>query len=136
MCPGLSQLEIVCSSGESPFLEWNLTFPAVNGTFIRAISQTNVAGTVTPIQVGNIKFTFAITKHPLTSRVSSNLISPILNGSIIMCVEWDTQGIMGRSSEVVLHVVDTTAAGLCVSDKCITYSIRTLYVLYFICALY
>lgn len=112
VCPGLNQLEVVCSSDERSFLELNLTFPMVNGTFRRIISDTNVARTVSPIQVGNIEFTFTITRSPLTSRVLANWTSLVLDGSKIWCAEQDNTHGMGQRPEVVLHIVDTTTAGL------------------------
>ena len=113
MCPGLNHLEVVCRSDESSFLQWNLTFPALNYTSsTRIISSSNMVGTVTPLTVENdIMFKFIIISQPpgdlLASRLSVNLISPILNGSIIMCAERGTG--MDRSSEVVLHVVNANA---------------------------
>ena len=113
MCPGLNHLEVVCRSDESSFLQWNLTFPALNYTSsTRIISSSNMVGTVTPLTVENdIMFEFVIISQPpgdpLASRLSVNLISPILNGSIIMCAERGTG--MDRSSEVVLRVVNVNA---------------------------
>ena len=104
----LNQLEVVCSSNESRFLEWSITFPASNN-YMRSIWDTNVAGYVRPLTVGSVTFEFTITKNPLTSRVSASQISPILNGSVIMCRE-----AIGNSAELVLHVVDATTAGLSV----------------------
>lgn len=115
VCTGpQKRLEVVCSSSESSFLEWNLTFPASNNRyFTRSISNTNVVGYVSPFTVGNVMFEFAITKNPLTSRASANLISPVLNGSVIICREPYNTAI-GSSAALVLHVVDATTAGLSV----------------------
>ena len=67
-------------------------------------------GTVTSLEVdNNVVVEFIIVSQPpdpLASRISINLITPILNGSIIMCAERGTS--MDRTSEVVLHVVNTT----------------------------
>ena len=115
VCTGpQNRLEVVCSSSESRFLEWNITFPALNDRYYtRSISDTNVIRRVSPFTVENVMFEFAITKNPLTSRASANLISPILNGSVIMCRELSNTAI-GNSAELVLHVVDATIAGLSV----------------------
>ena len=83
-----NQFEVVCSSSDGSFLEWNLTFPASNDhSFIRIISDSNVVGYVSPVEVGSVMFEFAIAKNPWTSRASANQISRALNRSIIMCRE-------------------------------------------------
>lgn len=111
VCPGLNQLEVVCRSDESSFLLWNLTLPALNVTDTRTISSTNMVGTVPSLEVeNNVVVKFIIISQPpdpLASRISINLITPILNGGIIMCAERSTS--MDQSSEVVLHVVNTNA---------------------------
>ena len=108
-CPGPNQLEVVCSSDESSYLSWNLTFPALDLSFMRLISSTNTVGSVNSVEVENIEFEFAINTHPLTSRMSTNLISPILNGGIFICAELDSLGYVNRTSEMILHVINTTA---------------------------
>ena len=111
VCPGLNHLEVVCRSDESSFLLWNLTIPALNYTDTRIISSSNMVGTVTSLIVeNNVMVEFMIISQPpdpLASRISVNLITPILNGSIIMCAERGTS--MDRSSEIVLHVLNTNA---------------------------
>ena len=78
---------------------------------MRLISSTNTVGSVNSVEVGNIEFEFraAINTHPLTSRMSTNLISPILNGGIFMCAELDLLGYVNRTFEMILHVINTTA---------------------------
>jgi hypothetical protein len=117
-----NRLEVVCRSNYSRFLKWNLTFPAAAlnseniNSFTRRISSNNRAGYVSPLQQGNnniIDFEFAVTQNPLTSVASTNQISPVLNGSIIMCTE-DPDTTNSNSAELVLHVVNTATAGLSV----------------------
>ena len=114
VCPGQNQLEVICSSGESSFLEWNLTFPVFGEPLLtdtRVIASTNAVGRVNGLQVERVLFTFNIISiSPLASRLSWNETTPILNGSSIMCTERDTG--MDRKSELILDVVNTTT-GLC-----------------------
>ena len=114
VCTGQNQFEVVCSSSASDFLEWNLTFPALNNfPYIRIISKTNVVGFATPIKVESVEFMVTVTQNPLTSRASANQISPVLNGSMILCREqYQNAEISGNSAEVVIHVVNSTTAGL------------------------
>ena len=114
VCTGQSQLEVVCSSSASDFLEWNLTFPALNNfPYIRILSKTTVAKSVRPIRVESVEFMVTVTQNPLTSRASANQISPVLNGSMILCREqYQNAEIRGNSAEVVIHVVNSTTAGL------------------------
>ena len=113
VCPGLNHLEVVCRSDESSFLLWNLTIPTMNYTDTRTISSSNMVGTVPSLVVeNNVMVEFTIISQPpdpLAFRISVNLITPILNGSIIICAEQGTRLSMDRSSEVVLHVVNTNA---------------------------
>ena len=106
-----NQLEAVCSSSNSRFLEWNFTFPeSSNLSFIRIISESNDVGFVSPFTVGNVRFEFTITKDPLTTRASANQISSVLNGSVIVCRERYITN--GSSAELVIHVLDATTTGL------------------------
>ena len=114
VCTGQNQFEVVCSSSASDFLEWNLTFPALNNfPYRRILSKTTVAKSVRPIRVESIEFMVTVTQNPLTSRASANQTSPVLNGSMIMCREqyFNTE-LSGNSAEVVVHVVNSTTAGL------------------------
>lgn len=65
--------------------------------------------TVTSLEVdNNVVVEFIIVSQPpdlLSSRISINLITSILNGSIIMWAERGTS--IDRTSEVVLHVITT-----------------------------
>ena len=108
-CPGPNQLEVVCSSDESSYLSWNLKFPALDLSFMWLISSTNTVGSVNSVEVENVEFEFAINTYPLTSRMSANLISLTLNGGIFMCAELDSLGYVNRTSEMILHVINTTA---------------------------
>jgi hypothetical protein len=49
----------------------------------------------------------------LTSVASTTKVSPVLNGSIIMCTE-DPDTTNSNSAELVLHVVNTATTGLSV----------------------
>ena len=113
VCTGPNQLEVVCRSNTSSFLEWNLTVTANSRSYTRYISKENVVGYVSPLQIDDIEFEFSLTKNPLTSKALANQIPPILNGSVIMCRELpDTTS--GNSAKLVLHVVNTATAGLSV----------------------
>ena len=110
VCTGPNQLEVVCRSNDSSYLQWILTIPANSQSYTRSILENNVAGFVSPLELDGITFEFLITKNinPLTSIALANQVLPILNDSTIMCRELVANG---KSAELVLHVVNTATAG-------------------------
>ena len=106
VCPG-NQLELTCSTSESMFLQWNLTIPHYEVTDTRVISASNMVGTVTPLQVPSVAFTFSITSaSPLTSNLLINSTTGNLNDTKIICTERGSD--LDRSSETNLHIINTT----------------------------
>ena len=108
VCTGPNRLEVVCRSNDSRYLQWTLTIPANSRSYIRSILENNVAGFVSPLELDDITFEFLVTKNdPLTSTALANQVLPILNDSTIMCRDEN-----GNSAKLVLHVMNTAAAGL------------------------
>ena len=110
VCTGPNQLKVVCRSNDSRYLKWALTIPATSRSepYTRCILDNNVAGFVSHLELDDITFEFLITDNDtLMSTALANQVHPILSDSTIMCRDEN-----GNSAKLVLHVVNTTTAGL------------------------
>ena len=113
VCPG-GQLKVTCKSNSS-LIEWNVTVPLYQRSWIRTLSYIGTAQRTTPIQIDETTM-FNISRSldetmplPLISVILSDNVTASVNKTIISCTGYDNlfNELIMNTLTTQVHIIDS-----------------------------